>query len=73
MGHVVSFELEMPDDLESLRLPAGVNARLHELLDRQDRGERLTPAQRREAKGLVSIAELLSLLWLRPERARRAS
>jgi len=72
MSHVVSFELEMPDDLEGLRFPAGMNARLQELLDRQDRGERLTPAERREAEGLVSLAELLSLLRLRAERARRA-
>jgi hypothetical protein len=73
MSHVVNFELEIPDDLESLRLPAGVNDRLQDLLDRQDRGKRLTPAERREAEGLVSLAELLSLLRLRAERARPAS
>jgi hypothetical protein len=70
VSHVVRFDLEMPDDLASLRLPRGVNDRLQELLDRQDRGERLTPSERREAAGLVELAELLSLLRLRAERSR---
>jgi hypothetical protein len=73
MSHVVSFELDLPDDWESLRLPDGVDARLRELLDRQDRGERLSLAERREAEGLVSLAEMLSLLRLRAERAISAS
>ena len=34
----VEIELEMPDDLARFRLPAGVNARLQELLGRQDNG-----------------------------------
>lgn len=74
MSNMVSFELDVPDDLAKFRLPKGVHARLQELLDRQDRGEPLTAAERREAEGLVSLAELLSLLRLRAERARpRAS
>jgi hypothetical protein len=73
MSHVVNFELEMPDELEGLHLPDGVNARLQALLDRQDQGEPLTPDERREAEGLVSLAELLSLLRLRAERARSAA
>jgi hypothetical protein len=68
MSQVVTFELEVPDDLAKFRLPDGVNARLQALLDRQDRGQALTPAERREAEGLVSLAELLSLLRLRAER-----
>jgi hypothetical protein len=72
MSRVVSFELEMPDEMEGLGLPDGVNARLQDLLDRQDRGERLTPAEKREAEGLVTLAELLSLIRLRAERARPA-
>lgn len=68
MSKVLSFDLEVPDDLALLRLPAGVDARLQELLDRQDRGKRLTAAQRREAEGLVELAELLSVLRLRAER-----
>jgi hypothetical protein len=73
MSHVVNFELDLPDDLDGLRLPDGVDSRLRELLDRQDRGEPLTPAERREAEGLVSLAELLSLIRLRAEPARTES
>ena len=73
MSHVVNFELDLPDDLDRLRLPDGVDARLCELLDRQDRGEPLTPAERREAEGLVTLAEMLSLIRLRAERARAGS
>jgi hypothetical protein len=69
----VTIELEMPDDLPRLRLPDGVNERLQALLDRQDRGQALTPAERREAEGLVSLAELLSLLRLRAERSGPAA
>ena len=64
-----SFLLEYPGDLPKLRLPAGVQARLTGLLDRQDRGETLTAAERTEAEGLVTIAEMLSLLKMRAERA----
>jgi len=61
-------EIEVPTDLDSLKLPAGVNERLQELLDRQDRGQPLTAAERAEAEGLVDLAELLSLLRLRAQR-----
>ena len=71
MSHVL-VELEIPGDLEQFKLPPGVNDRLQELLDRQDQGrERLTPAEQREAEGLVELAEVLSLLRLRAQRASR--
>jgi hypothetical protein len=54
--------------LDKFQLPKGVNERLQELLDRQDRGEALTVAERTEAEGLVDLAELLSLLRLRTQR-----
>ena len=69
MSQVVHVELDLPEDWEGLHLPDGVNERLRELLDRQDQGERLSQAERREAEGLVSLAEFLSLLRLRAERA----
>jgi hypothetical protein len=65
----VLIELEIPTDLEQFRLPAGVQQRLQDLLDRQDQGTALTPAERQEAEGLVNLAELLSLLRLRGQRA----
>ena len=63
-----SIQLEMPGDLARFRLPKGVAKRLHELLDKQDQGKRLTSAEKHEAEGLVALAELLSLLRLRAER-----
>lgn len=71
MSHTVAIRLEIPNDLAQFRLPAGVNERLQELLDRQDSGQRLTPAERKEADGLVNLAEMLSLLRSRAERAGR--
>jgi len=68
----VLVKLELPEDLERFRLPRGVDKRLHSLLDRQDRGEELLPDERLEAEGLVDLAELLSLLKLRAERAGQA-
>jgi hypothetical protein len=61
--------LDMPCDLETFRLPPALDRRLQELLDRQDSGEMLTEEERQEAEGLVDLAELLSLLRIRAERA----
>jgi hypothetical protein len=69
----VAVEIEIPDDLARFRLPAGVQARLQGLLDRQDGGAPLTEAERQEAEGLVNLAELLTLLKLRAERAGQAT
>jgi hypothetical protein len=71
MSQSLLLEVEMPEDLERLHLPPGVKERLTALLDRQDRGDELTPEERREAEGLVELAELLSLLRLRAERRWR--
>jgi hypothetical protein len=65
------IELELPRDLARFRLPSALNARLHELLDQQDNGIPLSATQRQEAEGLVDLAEMLSLLRLRAERARK--
>jgi len=71
MPQVVAIQLEVPEDLARFRFPPGVDTRLQELLDRQDSGKRLTTAERKEARGLVNLAEMLSLLRLRVERAGR--
>ncbi len=68
MSSAVQIEIEMPDDLARFRLPEGVQQRLNSLLDRQDEGQPLTDSERREAEGLVNLADLLSLLRLRTER-----
>ena len=67
MSQHVLVELKIPADLDKFRLSTGVNERLHDLLDLQDQGEELTPAERTEAERLVSLAELLSLLRLRTQ------
>ena len=64
-------EIEMPAQVDEFKLPSGVNDRLQDLLDRQDRGETLTHDERREADGLVDLAEMLSLLRLRAQRIWR--
>lgn len=64
----VVMQIEMPAGLEEFRLPEGVHRRLQDLLDRQDQGLPLTPAEREEAEGLVDLAEWLSLLRLRAQR-----
>ena len=63
------FEIDLPSDLARFRLPSAVAARLQTLLDLQDGGQALTPEERGEAEGLVELAELLTLLRLRAERA----
>jgi hypothetical protein len=73
MAETVSIRLQMPDDLARFRLPRGVQARLKSLLDRQDGGKPLTPAERREAEGLVNLADLLALLQLRVTRPNRST
>ncbi len=73
MSQPVLVEIEIPVALDQFKLPSGVNERLHELLDRQAQGETLTERERKEAEGLVDLAEFLSLLRLRSERVWRES
>jgi hypothetical protein len=60
--------VEIPAELAYFQLPDAVQERLQFLLDCQDSGEVLTQAERREAEGLVELAEFLSLLHLRSQR-----
>jgi hypothetical protein len=69
MSQTVTLEMELPDDIARFRLPVGVQNRLQELLERQDHGVQLNEAERAEAEGLVNLAEVLTLLRLRAERA----
>lgn len=65
----LTIDVDLPADLDRLRLPAAVASRLQSLLDRQDAGHPLTAEERAEAEGLVDLADLLTLLRLRAERA----
>ena len=59
---------DLPADLEKCRLPVAVQQRLDRLLDQQDSGRELSEDERREAEGLVDVAEFLTLLRMRAER-----
>jgi hypothetical protein len=69
MSQAGAFQLELPDDMAGFHLPEGVQRRLDSLLDQQDSGQPLSEDERREAEGLVALADLLSVLRLRAERA----
>lgn len=71
MAEQVVIKLELPGDLKKIRLPKALDRKLESLLDRQDRGEKLSAIERSEAEGLVNLAEFLSLLRLRAQRASR--
>jgi len=64
----LAVEIELPENLASLKLPAGVDRRLRELLDKQDAGLPLSEDEQSEAEGLVDLSEILSLLRLRSKR-----
>jgi hypothetical protein len=64
----MTLQIDLPDDLARLKLPAAVAARLQRLLDQQDSGQPLAIEERDEAQGLVDLAEFLTLLRLREER-----
>jgi antitoxin (DNA-binding transcriptional repressor) of toxin-antitoxin stability system len=61
-------EFRVRDDFDQ-PLPDAVAARLQTLLDRQDAGNPLNEVEKAEAEGLVNLAEFLTLLRLRAERA----
>lgn len=67
----LTIDVDLPADLARLRLPTAVDSRLQSLLDRQDAGHPLNDDERAEAEGLVDLADLLTLLRLRAERAMR--
>jgi hypothetical protein len=61
----VQIQLQVPVHLANLAFPEALDRRLHTLLDKQDRGDRLSDDELVEAEALVEVAELLALLRLR--------
>lgn len=57
-----AIKLELPRDWRNFRLPPVLHDRLQELLDRQDEQGKLTPRERREAKALTELVDILSFL-----------
>jgi hypothetical protein len=66
---MMTFSIDAPADLARFRLPTAVAERLRDLLERQDSGQTLTTGERAEAESLCDLADLLTLLRLRSERA----
>lgn len=63
-----AIRIEMPVKADKIRLPKAVDDRLQMLLDKQDRGDKLTGKERKEAEGLVELSEMLSLMRARSKR-----
>jgi len=65
MPRTVAIELEMPKDWRQFRLPPALHSRLQDLLDQQDQTGKLSPKERREAKALTELVDMLSLMKAR--------
>jgi hypothetical protein len=70
MSQTVIVELQLPADWRTFRLAPPLHARLQELLDKQDQTGKLSTKERREAKALTELVDLLSLMRLRAKLAR---
>lgn len=55
-------KLDLPRGWAGFRLPPALQDRLNELLDRQDQGQKLTVRERKEAKALVELVDMLTVL-----------
>ena len=62
------MQLTIESELLQFELPPAVQARLQELLDRQDQGIELSVDERQKAEWLVELAEFLSLIHLQSKR-----
>ena len=71
MPKTLMVQLDLPKDWRTFRMPRGLQARLQELLDRQDQTGKLTRRERQEANGLVELAEMLTLMKLRVRLAAK--
>ena len=69
MSRTIHLDIDLPGDLAHFKLPASVDERLTALLDKQDTKAGLTSKERSEAEGLVDLAETLTYLRLKAERA----
>ena len=71
MSQTVIVELPLPANWRKFRLAPSLHARLQELLDKQDRTGKLSTKERREARALTELVDLLSPMRLRAKLARR--
>lgn len=69
----VTIELEVPSDWKQFKLPPALNKRLQSLLDKQDESGQLTATERREAKAITQLVDMLTLMKLRVKNAASSS
>ena len=67
----VLVELDLPKDWQTFQLPPALHQRLQDLLDQQDREGKLSVKERREAKALTELVDMLTLLRLRSQVIKR--
>lgn len=72
MSKSVLVELNLPKDWQEFRLPPALHDRLQELLDRQDREGKLPVRERKEAKALVELVDMLTLLKAQAQPKRKS-
>lgn len=72
MIRTVQLTLDLPGDWKSFRLPKALDDRLQELLDRQNDAGKLSLREKREAKALVELVDMLSLMKARAAAAERS-
>lgn len=71
MSHQILIPMKMPEEVKSFRLPRALDRRLHDLLDRQSSGLKLTTRERQEAEALVELTQNLSILQMKARLASR--
>lgn len=71
MAQSVLVEVTLPKDWASFRLPPALDDRMQELLDCQDREGKLSRRERREARALTELVDMLSQLKARAHESGR--
>lgn len=69
----VTVTLDLPEDWADFKLPPALDARLADLLDKQDQSGTLTDSERHEAEALCKLVDMLALLKIRSERVSNDS
>jgi hypothetical protein len=70
MSRSVFVEVDLPEQWRKFRLPAALDDRLRELLDRQDRDGKLLLRERQEAEALVELVDILTLMKARTKQKK---
>ena len=65
MSKTVTLQLDLPKDWRAFPLPPALDRRLQELLDRQDQTGKLSLPEKREAKALAELVDMLALMKAR--------